>query len=116
MFREATSPCVFDRRSFLAAGGAALAGGVMLQAAKPLASASSSLEEATLDQLQAGLASGRWTSQGMVSKYLARIRSLDQSGPMLRSVLEINPDALALAAALDVERRKTRTTSTRRIA
>ena len=107
MSREATSLSVFDRRSFLAAGGAALAGGVMLQAAKPLASASSPLEEATLDQLQAGLASGRWTSQGLVSKYLARIRSLDQAGPMLRSVIELNPEALALAAALDAERQKT---------
>ncbi len=106
MSREATSPCVFDRRSFLAAGGAALAGGVMLQGANPIPSASLPLEEATLDQLQAEMAVGRLSARVLASKYLARIRALDQAEPRLRSVIELNPEALALADALDAERKK----------
>lgn len=84
-----------------------MAGGVMLQGAKPSPSASLPLEEATLGQLQAGLAEGGWTSRELVSRYQARIRALDQAGPRLRSVIELNPEALALADALDAERKKT---------
>jgi len=107
MSHEATSPCVFDRRSFLAAGGAALAGGVVLQDAKATPSPSLPLEEATLDQLQAEMAAGRLSARGLASKYLARIRALDQAGPRLRSVIELNPEAMAQAEALDAERQKT---------
>src|SRR3974377_2436081 len=49
--------------------------------------------------------SGRLTSRLMTERYLASIDSIDRQGPMLRSVIEINPDALAIAEALDRERK-----------
>ena len=63
------------------------------------------LEEATLDQLQAGMVEGRWTAEQLVEKYLARIATLDVAGPKLNAVLELNPDAPAIARALDAERK-----------
>lgn len=93
-----------DRRTFL---GASLAGGAALAlGAKPAPGKVPPLEEATLEQLQAGLASGRWTSVSLAVSYQKRIRALDQAGPNLRSVLEFNPDAQKLAAALDGERKR----------
>ncbi|AKQ66435.1 N-carbamoylputrescine amidase [Myxococcus hansupus] len=71
-------------------------------AAKPF-----EMEEKTVAELQAALASGEYTAQGLTERYLARIAALDTVGPLpLRSVIELNPDALALAAALDQERRE----------
>ena len=64
-----------------------------------------SVEEASIAELQAAMAAGRVTSRRLVELYLARIEALDRRGPTLRSVLEINPDALAIAAALDDERK-----------
>jgi len=49
--------------------------------------------------------SGRETSRSLVEKYLARIEAVDRGGPALRSVLETNPDALAMADQLDAERK-----------
>ncbi|BDU68804.1 amidase [Geothrix oryzae] len=94
-----------DRRAFLgvslAAGAAALTGGDLKAApAKGLV-----LEEATVAGLQAGLAAGHWTAADLVRKYQARIRALDQAGPKLNAVIELNPEALALARALDGERK-----------
>jgi amidase len=63
------------------------------------------LEEATIAGLAADLAAGKRTSRGLVEAYLARIAALDRRGPQLRSVLELNPEALAIADALDAERR-----------
>jgi amidase len=63
------------------------------------------LEELTIAELQAGLAAGRWTARSLAEAYLARIEALDGQGPTLRSVIEINPEALALADALDAERK-----------
>ena len=65
----------------------------------------SELEEATVAELQAGMASGKYTSRSITALYLQRIEALDKKGPGLRSVLETNPDALAQAAALDAERK-----------
>jgi len=59
------------------------------------------LEEATAAQLQAEMNAGRRTAHGLVEAYLDRIRALDGS---LKSVIEVNPDAAAAAAALDAER------------
>ncbi|HEY6104483.1 MAG TPA: amidase family protein, partial [Anaeromyxobacteraceae bacterium] len=61
------------------------------------------VEEATLAELQAGMAAGRFTARQLAEAYLARIAAVD---PQLRSVLEVNPDALAIAGALDAERRE----------
>jgi amidase len=63
------------------------------------------LEEATLADLSARMARGELTSQALVERYIARIDALDRAGPTLRSVIETNPDALAIAARLDEERR-----------
>ena len=96
-----------DRRNFLNLG---LAAGAFAVAA-PLLSGTAAkdalkLEEMSLGDLQSGLASGRWTSKALVAGYLARIQSLDQAGPKLRSVIEVNPEAMAIAADLDRERKE----------
>jgi amidase len=62
------------------------------------------LDELTVGQLQDAMTSGRYTSRRLVELYAARIEQIDRSGPTLRSVLEMNPDALSIAAALDAER------------
>lgn len=63
------------------------------------------LEEATIPQLQAAMHSGRETAESLARKYLQRIESLDRHGPKLNSVIELNPDALAIARELDAERK-----------
>src|ERR1043166_4647830 len=63
------------------------------------------LEEATIADLQAGMTSGKYTARSLVTAYLQRIEVIDRKGPTLRSVLEVNPDALSQAAALDAERK-----------
>jgi amidase len=49
--------------------------------------------------------SGKWTARALTERYLTRIEALDRSGPALRSVIEVNPDALAIAEGLDRERK-----------
>ena len=66
------------------------------------------LAEATVADLQAGLARGAWTTRSIVEAYLGRIERIDPRGPALRSVIEINPDALPIADRLDRERRSGR--------
>lgn len=63
------------------------------------------LEEATIADLQAAMAAGETSALEITRGYLARIASLDRAGPTLRAVLETNPDAEAIAQALDEERR-----------
>jgi amidase len=60
--------------------------------------------ERSIAELQAALA-GPLSSAALVSAYLARIARLDAAGPAYRSVLAVNPDALAAARVLDAERR-----------
>lgn len=62
------------------------------------------LEEVTIEQLQTAMQNGELTSLQLVQKYIERIKAIDWAGPTLRSVLEINPDAEAIAAELDCER------------
>ena len=107
------------RRAFLshaAVLGAAAAGGVGCPRTRarpprrrrrrtaPPAAPPFELEEVTVAELQAGMASGRYTARGVVEQYLARIAAMDRTGPSLHAILETNPDALALAEALDQER------------
>ena len=66
------------------------------------------LDELTVQQLQDAMASGRYTARRLVELYTARINAIDRQGPELRSVIELNPDALAIADALDAERRSGR--------
>src|SRR3954465_4845899 len=63
------------------------------------------LEEATASQLQEWMTSGRYTARQIAEMYLGRIEVIDRHGPTLRSVIEVNPEALAIAGALDAERR-----------
>jgi amidase len=63
------------------------------------------LEEATVADLQQRMTSGKDTARSIAEKYLARIDAIDKNGPALHSVIEINPDALAIADALDAERK-----------
>jgi amidase len=63
------------------------------------------LEETTLAELQQAMGDGRLTSRAITEAYLARIDALDRQGPALRAMLDLNPDALAMADALDAERR-----------
>ncbi len=68
-------------------------------------SAQSCLEEATIGDIQAAYRSGRLSSKELVLKYLARIRNFDKAGPNINSIIEINPEALRIAARQDLERR-----------
>lgn len=63
------------------------------------------LEEKSIGELQAELEAGTLTSRRLVEMYQARIEALDWQGPGLKSVLELNPDALAIADDLDEERK-----------
>jgi amidase len=62
-------------------------------------------EEATVADLQAAMAKGRLTAASLTKAYLQRIADLDRRGPQLRSVIEVNPDALAIARDLDRQRK-----------
>ncbi len=100
------------RRSFLGcgtvAGAAALVGrATPAEAATAQAVSVPSFEfaEATIPDLQKGMAGGELTARRLAEAYLARIAALDRQGPELRSVIETNPEALAVADALDAERR-----------
>lgn len=68
-------------------------------------SGSFELEEATIDDLQQKMQAGTLTSAVITQLYLNRIKSIDAAGPKLNAVIEINPDALQIAAALDTERK-----------
>jgi amidase len=104
-----------DRRTLLrygAIGGALAAAGPAIartgaapQNASPPAAAAFELEELTIADLQKRMQSGEDTSRSLVEKYARRIEALDRQGPALRAVLEVNPEAQAIAEALDAERK-----------
>ncbi len=64
------------------------------------------LDEATIGGLQAGMTSGQYTARSITERYLARMDAIDVAGPGLHAVIERNPEALAVAEALDRERRE----------
>ena len=61
--------------------------------------------ERSVAELQAAMASGKVSARQLVQLYLARIHAIDRGGPQLNAVIELNPDALDIAAAMDTERR-----------
>jgi len=63
------------------------------------------LQEVTAAQLQEWMTAGRYTTRQLAELYLQRIEEIDRNGPALRSVIEVNPDALVIADALDAERK-----------
>ncbi len=64
------------------------------------------LDETTIADLQKSMASGQRTARAIAELYLARIDAVDKQGPTINSVIELNPDALAIADALDRERKE----------
>ena len=104
------------RRGFLTSavlGGAAAIAFPALGSARELSKASLpfqtkgfEFEEVTFDALHQGMQSGKFTARSITQAYLDRIAELDQSGPRVNSVIELNPDAIAIADALDKERKE----------
>jgi amidase len=62
------------------------------------------VENATIDDLQEALTSGRATAAGLVRAYTARIEAYDRAGPHLNAVREMNPDALTIAEGVDARK------------
>src|SRR5215213_1710059 len=62
------------------------------------------LEELTVADLQAAMTARQLTARQLAEMYLGRIDALDRNGPRLNTVIEVNPDALTIADALDRER------------
>ncbi len=121
-------PTSLSRRQFLGtgavAGGALVLGGVEAcsqpdgagggnaagsqgasgpEAGQPWPVSTFELEEVSITDLHAGIVAGRWSSLDITEAYLNRIEEIDRRGPTLRSVIETNPEALEIAAALDRE-------------
>jgi amidase len=63
------------------------------------------LNEITVDELQQKMQKGELTSRAITKKYLNRIAALDKKGPAINAVIELNPDALSIAEAMDQERK-----------
>ena len=63
------------------------------------------LNEITISSLQQNFASGKYSSEQVTNLYLKRIETIDKSGPSLSAVIEINPDAISIARAMDSERK-----------
>ena len=92
-------------RGAAAVAAVAAAWTIAIGGAQPSAPAGFDLEEATIAGLQQRMQQGQDTSRSLVDKYLARIEAVDRSGPSLRSVIEVNPDARTIAGELDAERK-----------
>src|SRR5579864_7462463 len=112
------------RRGALAGAGASMAGAGLLNGSPARAQAGdgdrpatpeeiqaavdaapSELNEATIAELQQMMAKRQLSSTELTEYYLQRIHALDSRGPKLNSLIEVNPDAIAIALALDKERR-----------
>jgi len=107
---DPADPATLTRRNLLRWG--ALAGAAAPLAALPRSAYGESavapatqLVEATIAQLQAAMVAGGLNSQTLVAMYVDRITALDEKGPALNSLLEVNPDAKKIAKALDKERK-----------
>src|SRR5258707_1355367 len=102
-----------NRRNFVRHG---IAGGIGLAAVNRVAAkeistdsnapvnapppAAFELDELTVGELQAGMASGKYTAHSLAKKYLDRIDEIDKHGPAINSVIELNPDVLSIASDL----------------
>ncbi len=95
-----------SRRDVLKLGAGAVAGAGALTALStvPASAAPSALNEMTVAQMQAAMASGQLQSIDLVNFFLARIQTLDQKGPTVNSIIEVNPDARSIAMELDAQR------------
>jgi amidase len=107
----------FNRRGFLKTG---LAGGVAAAVLPALGGINkavattvpkveiqpSELDEVSIAELQDGMKSGKYTARSLTQNYLDRIEEIDRKGPALNCIIELNPDALEIADALDKERKE----------
>ena len=98
-----------NRRTFLGSGPLAGAAAVTALAGRTETTVAGQvpafeLDEATVDDLQRRMAAGELTARDIAGRYLARIEAIDRRGPTLNSVIETNPEALAIAAERDRER------------
>ena len=92
-----------NRRDFVKWTAAAAAGAISANAfGGDLMDAPASFEEATITDLQAAMRSGKTSSRALTQWYLSRIAIIDKK---VKSIIEVNPDALAIAAEMDRERR-----------
>jgi amidase len=96
------------RRTFLQTAGAVFVASAAPAAQARGAAGYDAFEKSILD-LQSDMTAGLTTSVALVRYYRQRIAALDQAGPRLNAVLALNPEAEAVAAALDAERRRGRT-------
>jgi amidase len=104
------------RRDFVRLGvGASVAAGAAASAAAGVAQAAgaanvhggaaSSILDAGVHEQQAQMAAGKLSAKSLVQQYLARIAAIDKAGPRINAVIELNPDAIAIAEQLDRERK-----------
>src|SRR5437867_3987548 len=105
-----------NRRNFVKSSVVGGVGLATVNAVRPNATASVStsasaptpafeLDEMTINDLQSAMTSGKYSAHSLARKYLDRIDDVDKHGPVINSVIELNPDALAIATELDRERK-----------
>jgi amidase len=105
-----------DRRKFLRNGsltgiGLTAAGVLSRKMAEAIAGNSTkktttlNLEEITIQELQMKMQNGEETSVSITHAYLERIKEIDKAGPMLNSIIELNPESVSIAEGLDLERK-----------
>jgi len=114
------NPSFMHRRNFIKTGSlagltlSAVAAGTSTLLAAPLNEADAlpneapgafTLKEATITELQHKMKNKVLTSRAITEMYLKRITEIDKSGPKLNAIIELNPDALSIADAMDKERR-----------
>lgn len=63
------------------------------------------LEYLSVDEINQRMERGQLSSATLVRHLLQRIDSLDKNGPAINAIIELNPDALAMAEAMDQERK-----------
>jgi amidase len=76
------------------------------EASEPPPAPAFELEEATVSDLQSRMSAGQSSAASLAQAFLERIQDVDKTGPHLNSVIEVNPDALRDAEALDRERKE----------
>jgi amidase len=96
-------PNPVNRRGFMA--GALMSSAMAAEAAGAASHEANALEWLDAASLQARMSAGQLSSVNLVRHCLRRIKAIDQRGPKLNSIIELNPDALAQAKALDAERK-----------
>jgi amidase len=111
---DSTSELALSRRQLLGGLAVGLAASALVSPGRAEASpapaasgpATFPFEEATVADLQHRMEQGSETARSIAAAYLDRIERLDRSGPTVNSVIEVNPDALAIADGLDQERKE----------